>query len=189
MKAIALRLGFASAVLTAMLGATPATADDYVVDNTHAAANFRVSHLGLSWTYGRFKDISGTFTVDPGQAKFELSAKADSLDTDNAKRDEHLKSPDFFNTKQFPLISFKSTSAKANDKGYEVTGNLTLHGVTKPVTINLIGGRKAEFPKGVNRTGYTGEVSIKRSEFGMNKFAEAVGDEVIVTFSFEGTKK
>jgi polyisoprenoid-binding protein YceI len=169
-----------------------ARAADYAVDGAHAAAVFRVSHIGLSWTYGRFKDISGTFAVDPANpaaTRFDLTAKVESLDTDNAKRDEHLKSPDFFAAKQFPMIGFRSTAVKPVEGGYEVAGELTLHGVTKPVTVTLKGGRTAEFPKGVTRTGYSGEFTIKRSDFGMGKMLEAIGDDINIQLSFEGTKK
>lgn len=167
-------------------------ADTYVVDAAHAAAVFKVSHLGLSWTHGRFRDLSGTFTVDeanPAATKFELTAKVESLDTDNEQRDKHLKSPDFLNAKQFPTVSFKSTSVVKSADGYQVTGDLTLHGVTKPVSFALVGGRKAELPKGVWRTGYTGELKIKRSEFGLGQALEMIGDEVHISMSFEGTKK
>jgi polyisoprenoid-binding protein YceI len=169
-----------------------ARADEYAVDAVHSAAAFRVSHLGLSWTHGRFKDLSGTFAVDargPEATRFELAARVESVDTDNAKRDEHLKSPDFFNAKQYPTITFKSTRVKPIEGGYEVAGELTLHGVTKPLTITLKGGRTAEFPRGVQRTGYVGEFTIKRSDYGMDKMLEAVGDEIHVQISFEGTKK
>jgi polyisoprenoid-binding protein YceI len=177
-------------VVAALCGS--ARADEYTVESAHAAAVFRVSHVGLSWTYGRFKNLSGTFAVDaknPAATSFELSARVDSVDTDNAKRDEHLKGPDFFDAKQYPTISFKSTSAKAIKDGYEVAGELTLHGVKKPLTIVLKGGRTAEFPPGVQRTGYSGEFTIKRSEFGMDKMLKAIGDEIRVELSFEGTKK
>src|SRR5262249_15442756 len=91
------RLVLATLVATALSGT--ARGDEYAVDSAHAAAVFRVSHIGLSWTFGRFKDVSGTFGVDsrnPAGTRFELSAKVDSIDTDNAQRDQHLKSPDFF---------------------------------------------------------------------------------------------
>ncbi|WP_165228682.1 YceI family protein [Aquisphaera insulae] len=166
-------------------------AENYTLDAAHAAVTFKASHLGLSWTYGRFKEISGAFaidTADPTATRFEVVAKAESLDTDNAKRDEHLRGPDFFNSKEFPVVSFKSTSVKAVEGGYEVTGDLTLHGVTKPIAVVLRGGGTAEFPKGVHRTGYSGEFQIKRSEFGMDKMTGPIGDEVFVAISFEGTR-
>jgi polyisoprenoid-binding protein YceI len=183
---------FVLAALAVAVSGGGAGAGEYAVDPAHSAAVFRASHLGLSWTYGRFKGLSGTFAVDaqsPAETHFELSAKADSIDTDNAQRDQHLKSPDFFNAKQFPAITFKSTAAKPVEGGYEVDGELTLHGATRPLTILLKGGRSAEFPRGVQRTGYVGEFTIKRSEFGMDKMLGAVGDEILVHLSFEGTEK
>jgi len=180
------------AVLWTLTGAASARADDYTVDPMHASVTFKISHLDLSWVSGRFNELSGNFTIDPddaGRCSFELTMKTASIDTNNKKRDDHLRSPDFFNVKQFPTLTFKSTSVKAIKGGYEVTGDLTLHGVTKSATFSLEGGRKAEFPKGVQRTGFTTARTIKRSDFGMDKFAGAVGDDVHIAISFEGTKK
>jgi len=179
--------------LFAVLAPAPArAADEYVVDPAHSSVYFRLSHLGLSYVYGRFNDVSGTFSIDatnPGSCSFVLAIKPESIDTNNQKRDEHLRSPDFFNVKQFPVLSFKSTSVKAVPNGYEVTGDMTMHGATRPLTFTLEGGKQAELPKGVHRTGFSTELKIKRSEFGMDKFVDAIGDEVHVAISFEGTKK
>jgi polyisoprenoid-binding protein YceI len=166
-------------------------ADEYVVDAMHTGVQFKISHLGLSWTQGRFNDIAGSFTLDadPAKCSFRLTIKPASIDTNNKKRDEHLRSPDFFNVKQYPTIKFESTAVKATKDGYQVTGDLTLHGVTKSVTFALTGGRKAEFPKGVQRTGFSTELVVKRSDFGMDKFTEAIGDKVYLAISFEGAKK
>jgi polyisoprenoid-binding protein YceI len=180
-------------VVAVLCVAAPAwSADDYVVDGMHSGVNFKISHLGLSWIHGRFNDFSGTFTIDPadaGKSSFGMTIKAESIDTNNQKRDDHLRSPDFFNAKQFPAITFKSTAVKATKGGYQVTGDLTLHGVTRSITFDLVGGKPAEFPKGVQRTGYSTELVLKRSEFGVDKFAEMLSDEVHVAISFEGTKK
>jgi polyisoprenoid-binding protein YceI len=167
-------------------------ADDYAIDTMHAGVAFKISHLGLSWVQGRFDRFAGGFTLDPddpNRCSFAMTINADSVDTNNQKRDDHLRSPDFFNVKQFPTIAFKSTSVKAIPDGYQVAGDLTLHGVTRPITLAVMGGRKAEFPKGVQRTGFSTEVTLKRSEFGMDKLSPAVGDEVYIAISFEGTKK
>ena len=167
-------------------------ADDYAVDTMHSSVSFKIPHLGLTLVHGRFNKFSGSFTIDsddPAKSAFEMNIKADSIDTNNQKRDEHLRSGDFFNVQQFPAITFKSTSVKATDGGYEVKGDLTMHGVTKPVTFALKGGKTAEFPKGVKRTGYSTDLKIKRSDFGMDKLLEAVGDDVYIAVSFEGTKK
>ena len=178
-------------VVLFLLAAAPASAraEEYAIDPMHTAVSFKISHLGLSWVHGRFNDVSGGFVLDGDTASFVLNIKPESVDTGNAKRDEHLRSPDFFNVKQFPGLTFKSTAVKPVKDGYEVTGDLTLHGVTKPVTFTLLGGRKAEFPKNVQRTGYSTELTLKRSEFGMDKMLEAIGDEVRIVISFEGVKK
>lgn len=187
--------GFMCGVLFVVLTGVSApalAADNYVIDAMHSAVTFKISHMGLSWVHGRFNSFSGSFVVDannPAASSFELNIKPESVDTGQAKRDEHLRLADFFNVKQFPTLSFKSTSVKTAENGLEVTGDLTLHGTTKPVTFTLQGGRKAEFPKGVQRTGYTTELSIKRSAFGMDKMLEALGDEVFIAISFQGIKK
>jgi polyisoprenoid-binding protein YceI len=180
-------------ILATLLGnAAIAQEENYAVDPAHSGLNFKISHLGLSWVHGRFDELSGHFTLDPqnpANCSFQLAAKTESVDTNNHKRDDHLRSPDFFNAKQFPAITFKSTAVRPGKDGYDVTGDLTLHGVTKPVTFLLSGGKTAEFPKGVHRTGFSAEVAVKRSDFGVTKFAGAVGDNVYIEVSFEGTKK
>jgi polyisoprenoid-binding protein YceI len=184
---------FLGLILAAVFVAVPAvSADEYAVDAVHSSVTFKISHFGLSWIHGRFDDFSGAFTInpdDPGKCAFGLTIKADSIDTNNKKRDDHLRSPDFFNVKQFPAIAFKSTAVKAAKDGYQVTGDLTLHGVTKPVSFTLVGGKKAEFPKGMPRTGFATELTIKRADFGIDKFPEMLGDEVHIAIGFEGTRK
>jgi polyisoprenoid-binding protein YceI len=179
-------------VLSFGLG-TVVKADDYTIDAVHSGVSFQISHVGLAYIHGRFDDFSGNFTIDtsdPSKSAFSLSIKSESVDTNNSKRDDHLRSPDFFNVKQFPTISFTSTSVKPIDGGYEVTGDLTIHGATKPVTFSLKGGGSAEFPKGVSRTGFsTSQIVVKRSDFGVGKPMPVLGDEVYVSISFEGTKK
>ncbi len=184
-------LGIVLAGLIVASAAKPSAqaADAYALDTAHTAVNFKISHLGLSWTYGRFNDISGSFTIDAEKSSFEVVIQTESIDTGNGKRDAHLKSPDFFNAKEFPTITFKSSGVKPTEDGFEVTGDLTLHGVTKTITLPLKGGSKAEFPKGVVRTGYSGELKIKRSDFGMEGLKGAVGDDVYLSISFEGTLK
>jgi polyisoprenoid-binding protein YceI len=167
-------------------------ADEYTIDPAHTGVTFKISHLGLSWTHGRFDDVSGRFAIDPQDpsgCSFELTMNAEGIDTANHKRDDHLRSPDFFNVKQFPTLTFKSTAVTPIKDGYEVTGDFTMHGATRPLTLKLVGGKTAEFPKNVRRTGYSAEFVIKRSQFGITKFAESVGDNVYVEISFEGTKK
>jgi polyisoprenoid-binding protein YceI len=182
----------ATLVLASGLAATPVrAADDYGIDPVHSSVYFKISHIGLCHVFGRFNEFSGSFTIDPDDASkssFTLSIKPESVDTNNKKRDEHLRTPDFFDVKQFPTLEFKSTGVKAIDGGYDVTGDLTMHGTTKQITFSLKGGAKAEFPKGKYRTGYSTDLTLKRSDFGMDKMLQALGDEVKVAISFEGVK-
>jgi polyisoprenoid-binding protein YceI len=179
----------------AVLGLGMAIAgDDYKIDTMHSGVTFQITHLDLTWIHGRFNEFSGDITLDtsdPSKSSFKMTIKPDSVDTNSPKRDGHLKSPDFFNTKQYPSIDFVSTSVTPAEGGYQVTGNLTFHGETKPVTFTLKGGKTAEFPPGVHRTGYTTQFKIKRSEFGVGKkFGEKMlGDEVWVDVGFEAVKK
>jgi len=171
-----------------------AAGDDYTIDPVHSGVTFQALHMGLTWIPGRFNDFSGNFSLDPSdpsKSSFTMTIKPESVDTNNTKRDGHLRSPDFFNTKQFPAMNFTSTAVKPIEGGYEVTGSLTFHGVTKPLTLNLKGGNTAEFPKGVRRTGFTTQFTLKRSEFGVGtRFDEKMlGDEIRISVGIEGTKK
>jgi polyisoprenoid-binding protein YceI len=187
--------GFVCAAVLAVLsgaGDSATAADNYALDAAHAGVSFKISHAGVSYTHGRFNEVSGNFTIDaadPAKSTFAVTINPDSVDTANKRRDDHLRSPDFLNVKQFPAMNFKSTSVKAARGGLEVTGDFTLHGVTKPVTFVLDGGKTTEFPKGTQRTGYSTQFKLKRSDFGMDKMLEAIGDEVHVDISFEGTKR
>jgi len=168
-----------------------AAADDYVIDAVHSGVTFQIKHLDLSYIHGRFDKFSGSFTLDssdPAKSSFKMNIRTESIDTNNAQRDTHLRSPDFFNAKQFPAITFTSTSVKPIEGGYEVTGDLNMHGETKPVTFSLKGGRTAQF-QGAQRTGFSTELMLKRSEFGVGKPMPALGDDVQISISFEGAKK
>src|SRR5262249_33714514 len=128
-----------------------ARGDDYSIDNVHTSATFKIGHLGIGWIHGRFNELSGDFSIADKGGNFNLTIKADSIDTGVAKRDGHLKSPDFFNVKQFPTITFKSTSVKAGNSGLAVTGDWTMHDVTKSSSFTLKVCKSAELPKGGSR--------------------------------------
>jgi polyisoprenoid-binding protein YceI len=188
---------FKQIVLAAVLiivGASARAADTFTVDPVHSSVSFMISHQGISNIHGRFNQFSGQFTIDrddPAKSSFALSIPVESVDTNNPKRDEHLRAPDYFNAKQFPNMTFQSTKVKAIDGGYEVTGDLTLHGVTKEITLELKGGNKlVEFPKGMHRIGVTTDTAIKRSDFGMRaELPVSLGDEVHITMGIEAVKK
>jgi len=179
-------------VITIGVGKLAAAADVYEYDPVHSSVSFKARHLDISWIHGRFNDVSGKFSLDrqdPTKSTFELTIKVASVDTNNKARDEHLLQADYFDTKQFPTIEFKSTSTKAIDGGYEVTGNLTMHGKTKEVTFELMGGEEHEF-NGTKRVGFSMEFSVKRSDFNFDKMAIGpIGDEALILIDCEGTRK
>lgn len=169
-------------------------ADNYVLDTSHTSVIFGISHMGFSYTYGRFNKVDGKYTLDeanPAGCSFELTIDANSIDTNDAKRDGHLKGTDFLNTAEFPLITFKSTevSGEKNDKGemvYQVKGDLTMHGVTRPVTLPLRLLKVGPGMDGKKHSGFLCETRLLRSEFGMTNMIPAIGDDVAITISFEG---
>lgn len=167
-------------------------ADVYDYDAVHSSISFKARHLDISWIHGRFNEASGKFTLDredPTKSKFELSIVAASVDTANSARDDHLRQPDYFDTKQFPTIDFKSTSVKVVKGGYEVTGDFKLHGKTKSVTLVLTGGKEHVF-KDIKRVAFSTEVSIKRSDFGFDpKNIGLIGDEALIYIDCEGMRK
>ncbi len=181
----------ATLVLCASGGAAMA-ADEYDYDLVHSSVSFKSRHLDISWIHGRFNEVSGKFSIDrqdPTKSTFALTVKADSVDTANAARDEHLRQPDYFDTKQFPTIEFRSTKVKAIEGGYEVTGDFTMHGTTKQITFPLMGGREID-SRGVKRVGFSTELKLKRSDYNFDKSAiGAIGDEAIIIIDCEGMRK
>ena len=173
-------------------GKSATAADEYAYDLVHSSVSFKARHLDISWIHGRFNEVEGKFSLDrehPAKSTFELTIKADSIDTANQARDEHLRQPDYFDTKQFPTIEFKSTSTKPIDGGYEVTGDFTMHGTTKEITLVLMGGKEHEF-KGVKRVAFSTDLSLKRSDFGFDKKAIGpIGDEALIFIDCEGVRK
>jgi polyisoprenoid-binding protein YceI len=173
-------------------GAPAMAADDYAFDMVHSSISFKARHLDISWIHGRFNEAEGKFSIDredPTKTTFQLSIKAESIDTANPARDNHLRQPDYFDTKQFPTIDFKSTSVKPIKGGYEVAGDFTMHGKTKKVTFNLMGGKEAEF-MGTKRVGFSAELSVKRSDFGFDKTQIGlIGDEALIFIDCEGMRK
>jgi polyisoprenoid-binding protein YceI len=148
--------------------------------------------LGVSHNYGRFNDVSGRYSFDPNDpssSTFEVTIKADSVDTHSERRDQHLKSPDFFNAKQFPVIQFKSKSVRKTDDGVEATGELSLHGVKKDVTVGIEHVGSGEDPWGNHRSGFVTTFAIKRSEFDMKFMMGPLGDEVTLLVNIEGIRE
>ncbi len=179
--------------ITAAMAAPALKADQYRVDPVHSTVLFAIKHMNVSNTWGRFNDISGTFALDeenPAGSQFRFTVKTESIDTANAKRDQHLRNADFLNAAQFPTMTFQSKSVKKTSDGrYQVAGELTLHGVTKPLTITIDEVGIAKDPmSGGQRAGFETEFTIRRSEFGMTNMLNMVGDPVRIIVSLEGTQ-
>jgi polyisoprenoid-binding protein YceI len=191
---IASKLSRLSLVLAGFLltTTTARAADTYKADAVHSSIVFKAKHMNTSYFWGRFNNISGSFALDEqdaSQSSLKFQVKTASIDTGNGARDQHLKGPDFFNATQFPTISFtsKSVTAAGNDT-YEVTGDLTLHGVTKPVTVKVTKTGAGKGPQGGAIAGIEATFTIKQSDFGMTKMLAAIGDEVFVDVTVEGKK-
>jgi len=191
-----LRLALALALLIG-LAAAPAPAADFLVDNSHTSVIFSVKHAGFSYTFGRFNKVAGKYTYDasrPEASSFDVTIDVNSIDTNSPERDAHLKNADFFNAPEFPLITFKSTKVVPKKEGeteiLEVAGDMTMHGVTRPVTFNLekVGEGQGPGPMGY-RSGFVTAAKIKRSDFGMTTALDMISDEVAVNISFEGVRQ
>lgn len=171
--------------------ASSSAADSFGVDLVHSHILFRTKHLGLSYAHGRFNVFSGKFKL--GEApSIEIEIDATSVDTQNEKRDGHLKGPDFFDSEQFPKTTFKST--KVEDKGdgkYAVTGDLELLGKSKKISFEATKVGEGSDPWEGFRAGLHASFTIKRSDYGMNWGIEngSVGDEVLIEVSLEGIRE
>jgi len=168
-------------------------ADTYNVDTDHTYIMFRVKHLDVGYSYGRFNGPSGTFVFDeslPSNSSIEMQVKTEGVDTNVEKRDNHLRSPDFFNAAEHPVITFKSTSVKkTSSDSYAVAGNLTLLGTTRPISMVARDTGAGKDPWGNYRRGFETTFTIKRSEFGMNFMLGGVSDDVDITVSVEGIRQ
>ena len=176
-----------------------AHAATWEIDPAHTSVQFSVRHLMISNVRGEFTKLGGTIVGDesnPTAARIEATIDTTSLDTRNAKRDDHLRGPDFLDTAKFPAMTFRSTKIeKAGDGKWKVTGDLTLHGVTKPVVLDVTTSAPRKDPWGNLRAGAQAQTTINRQDFGIryNSSLEGggvvVGDEVAVTIDAEAVRK
>ncbi len=172
---------------------TEAETDVYKIDPIQSTVIFKVMNRGVSHVYGRFNNVSGRLLFDdrdPSAFRAYVTIKSESLDTNNRKRDHHLKGPDFFNAKQFrTMTSETKESNKIDEDTIELTGDLTVHGKTRSTTIVFeITGAKQIAP-GVYRVGGETTFKIKRSDFGMSFGFPGIGDEVTFMVNLEGQRK
>lgn len=177
--------------------AMPLTAAEWRIDTNHSAAQFAVKHMMVSTVRGAFEKMTGTVNYDPAapeNASVKVEIDVSTVNTRNAKRDGHLKSPDFFDVAKYPTMTFESTKVQKAGSGLKLTGNLTLHGVTKEVTFDVDGPAEPVKSRGGLRTGATATAKISRKDFGLtwNRMLEAggvtVGDEVDLIIDIEMTQ-
>ena len=187
------RIALATALPFAVFGASAAEVA-YTIDPTHTVVLATWNHFGYSNPSANFGDASGTIVYDaeaPEKSSVEVVLPMSGIDSFVPKLDEHLKSADFFDAGQFPQATFKSTSVRATGEGrLEVTGNLELHGVTRPVVLDVTLNKAAPHPMGKTPTiGFDASTTIKRSEFGIDKYVPMVSDEIALRITTEASAK
>lgn len=177
------------------LGSSTLMAADYVIDTkgAHAFIQFRVQHLGYSWLYGRFNDFSGKFSYDeaaPEKAAIEVNINTNSVDSNHAERDKHLRSDDFLDVTKYPEAKFVSSSYSPGKDGTgTLKGNLTLHGVTKPVEIEVESIGAGKDPWGGYRRGFEGKTRFTMADFGIMKDLGPKSKDVEMILSLEGVRQ
>jgi polyisoprenoid-binding protein YceI len=185
-----MRLVYALA-LPVFLALPSLAASTYQIDPVHSEVSFRIRHLGLSKVYGRFVNYKGTILLDDqdiSKSTVDVTIEASSINTENAMRDKDLRSPNFFNVEQFPTLTFRSVSVKSMAKEqFEVTGDFTMHGVTKRITIPVSMTGVTTTPK-ETRAGFEGTVTVNRNDYGISYMPGIVGDAVSITLGIEAIK-
>lgn len=178
-------------MLTQTAGSPDATGN-YELDNAHTSVVFAINHFGLSYVYGRFNEVSGEFSLENGEItqdgfSFRISSK--SIDTNHAERDEHLRSADFFDCQQFPEIVFNTIRVEPRENDFLIIGELKMLDQVRIIEMpmQLVGIGTDAFGK--ERAGFFSRFTLKRSDFGMTSMIGSIGDNVAITFSFEGVRK
>lgn len=186
---------FQIALLALSLVSTTVMADEYVIDKKgmHASIQFKIAHLGYSWLWGRFNDFDGEFTYDknnPNASKIEVTINTKSIDSNHAERDKHLRGDEFLDVEKFPQSKFVSTSFTMNEDGSGVLkGDFSLHGVTKPITIDVKYIGEGADPWGGYRVGFEGTTRIALADYGILKNLGPASKELDLILSIEGVRK
>lgn len=185
--------GIALGSLMALSGTLQAA--DYVIDKEgqHAFINFKISHLGYSWLYGRFNDFDGTFTWDadkPADSQVQVTINTASVDSNHEERDEHLRSDDFLNVEEHPQATFKSTSVEmTGDETANISGDLTLNGVTRPVVLDAKFLGEGEDPWGNYRAGFEGTTKLTLKDYDIKMDLGPASQEVELILTVEGIRQ
>ena len=186
-------LGAALAAAVLAVTAPAAEAADYAIDSAHSFVQFKISHVGVSWMIGTFETVSGSFTYDPeaGPEAQSIAVEIDtaSVDTNHAERDKHLRSSDFLSVDEFPTATFVSTGYEGDAEGGVMTGDLSLHGVTKPVVIAVKRVGEGKDPWGGYRAGFEGSATIARKDYGMGYNLGPAAETMELSLFIEGVRK
>ena len=185
-----LAAALAAAALT--FSAAAGQAADYTIDSGHSFVQFKISHIGVSWMIGTFETVSGSFTYDAeaGPEAQSVSVEIDtaSVDTNHAERDKHLRSADFLNVDEHPTATFVSTGYEGDAEGGVMNGDLTLHGVTRPIAIAVRKVGEGKDPWGGYRAGFEGRVTITRADYGMGYNLGPASESMDLHLFIEGTR-
>ncbi len=194
MKAI--RTGLLALVLAAALAAPSFAAETYAIDPVHSTIGFSIKHLTVSEVQGTFKTFSGSITLDGAATQLEATIETKSINTQNEGRDKHLLNADFFDADNNPSITFKSKSVKVEGSTYQVTGDLTIKGVTKEIMIPFTVAGPVKHPMGGGEViGLSGQTKINRQDYGvkfnkqMDQGGLMLGDDVAITINLEAQGK
>jgi polyisoprenoid-binding protein YceI len=176
-----------------------ATRTTWKIDAAHSQVEFAVRHMMIATVRGRFADVKGTVVTDdsdPAKAEVDVVIDVNSIDTREAQRDAHLKSADFFDVEKFPVLTFKSTRVTGvHGDQFKLVGDLTIHGVTREVTLDVTTEGRATDPWGGERAGYSAVTRVNRKDFGLtwNQALETggliVGDEIKISLDLELVKE
>ena len=187
------RLGFGLILGLSLAGmGTAASAAEYEIDTAHSFIEFRIKHLGYSWLYGRFNRFSGELSYDPADPsanRISVSIDPASIDTNHAERDKHLRNPDFLDVEKYPDAGFESTGYTGDAESGTLEGMLTLHGVTKPISIDLRKIGEGKDPWGGYRAGFIGTVTLARSDFGVSYNLGPASETMELELGIEGIRK
>jgi len=160
----------------------------FTADPVHSSVLVRIKHMNTSFFYGRFNDISGKFSMEGDGMTIDVSVKADSVDTGNKKRDEHVTGNDFFSAKEFPAITFKADKLAKSGDAFTGTGQLTFRGLTKPVEVSITPTGSGTNRGGKPIAGFEAKATFKRSDFGNDYMVGPLSDEVGLIVSLQGVQ-
>jgi len=186
-------LGAALIAAGLAISAPAAMAADYTIDSGHSFVQFKISHIGVSWMIGTFEKVSGSFTFDseagPEAQSIAVEIDTASVDTNHAERDKHLRSSDFLDVDQFPAATFVSTGYEGDAESGVMMGDLTLHGVTRSIAMDVKKVGEGKDPWGSYRAGFEGATTITRKDFGMGYNLGPAAETMELFLFIEGIRK